>query len=130
MLQLPYDYEAVANVAEFLENFRAPKLKQVSVELGPVRSIVNITRDDLSAYTGSDDQLQSGVYSRLEHTLLRFPQPRITWIIDQPLRSGRNAFWTHELGKHLPVLFQRGALALRSPSGSSFALTTHTRGVH
>ena len=120
VLQLPYDYEVIANAAEFLENFNGPKLKEVMLELGPVRSIMEITRDDLSAYSGEAEP-QSGVHSRLERTLLRFSLPRITWIVDAPLHSGRNAFWTGELGKHFPVLFRQGALVLKSPTGG-FAL--------
>ncbi|PIL29737.1 hypothetical protein GSI_08176 [Ganoderma sinense ZZ0214-1] len=76
----------MANTAEFLENFRGPVLREVLLELGPVQSIVAITRDDLSAYTSSDeDGLQSGVYGGLESILLKFALPRITWIIDTPL---------------------------------------------
>ena len=120
VLQLPYDYEVIANAAEFLENFRGPKLKEVALELGPVQSVMDITRDDLSAYNGETEP-RSGVHSRLERILLNFSLPRITWIINTPLRAGRNAFWTREFGKHFPVLFRQGALVLKSPTGG-FAL--------
>lgn len=52
-----------------------------------------------------------GLYENLEQALLRFPRPRMTWYFEI-YHADRKSFWTHELEKRFPTLFERGALAV------------------
>lgn len=48
-------------------------------------------------------------YQKLEDTLLQFSKPQLVFQVDKlPARS--NLFWTQELRKLFPLLFERGAL--------------------
>ena len=55
------------------------------------------------------------LFTELEQALLRLPQPRIRWEVEN-LRGGRRGLWIQELGRCFPVLYGRGALAVMSES--------------
>ena len=53
-------------------------------------------------------------YKNLEHALLAFSESRIICILSRPLSTNNGSFWLSELGRHLPVLHERGGVALQS----------------
>ncbi|KAI1795733.1 hypothetical protein LXA43DRAFT_991900 [Ganoderma leucocontextum] len=111
VLRLPYDHRLLTSAAKLLEEFHSPTLAEVMLELHSAPSVLHVLRD-LSC--SGQLEFRPDIPQGLERALLRFPQPRMTWIVSEPLRVGRHSFWICELGKQFPVLFQRGALELKS----------------
>ncbi|KAI1781564.1 WD40-repeat-containing domain protein [Ganoderma leucocontextum] len=108
---------SLEDTLERLEKFHHPTVTEVVLELGsPTASITYLISEHLLSCTGVDSSGQQ-LCTKLEHVLLRFPQSRIVWRMRRhPLRPNRISFWTRELGKHLPALYQRGALTVETPS--------------
>ncbi|PIL35808.1 transporter [Ganoderma sinense ZZ0214-1] len=110
VLQLSsYMPEVIAKAIKLLRNIQGPVLRKVSIEFGPVSSVLGTIRD--LQRTG---QFQPSIYTELERALLRFSEPGIIWTTVSPLRADRNTFWAGELGKHFPSLSKRGAMTIKS----------------
>ena len=107
-LCVPKDSHFLPWVIDILESAHGPTLREVALVLGPVSSIAATAKQLSSA---------GDVYNKLELALLRFPKATITWLAENPIRPGRTAFWTRELGRYFPILSERGALALKSEAG-------------
>ena len=104
--------EDVPVIIAALKGFPSSTLKNVTVELRSVSiQVVNLR---LLA--------KSRLYLELEQTLLRFPRPKVTILVDH-LRLGRSLLWTQEIGKRFPVLFQRGAFNVTSKTGTYLILS-------
>ena len=114
VLQIPEGSGPLSWALGVLENAYGPALKEVTLVVSPVTSVA-ATAKGLSTPGPADTG-----YEKLEYALLRFPHPRITWIMGKPLRAGRTSFWTRQLEKRFPVLAQRDALALESETGAIF----------
>lgn len=93
---------------------KSPMLKEVTLE------------QELSSITEFSSELSLlGVqskhrgYRKLELAMFRFSQPRmiITFTTQKPLCANSIPFWTRELGKHLPVLFERETLTVKCKIG-------------
>nr|VWP01766.1 Uncharacterized protein [Ganoderma boninense] len=87
-LELQVSSEAsVSDVAHLLERFsNTAGLRDVLIKSSP-------------GYQG---------FVKLDHALLRFPKPRITFVIAGPTDAGVLSFWTRELENHLPMLLEHG----------------------
>ena len=114
VLKLVFTARDVTDAIMFLEGFTPSTLKDVTVELG---------RADISSILETLSEAHSGLLEKLEKALLRFPNPRIVCLSNK-LRDGGNRFWTQELGKHFPVLSQRGAFIMAPRTGNTDP-TTH-----
>lgn len=85
-------------------------LTEVTLEWELAYEIRGLRHDLLRNGVGTGN----GTYEKLEHALLAFSEPRIVYTLARPLSSNNSAFWLRELGKHLPVLYQRDAVMLLS----------------
>ena len=95
VLNLELPRSSVHAVIAALKDFPLSTLKDITIELR-FSSIWNVNSE---LFDNSSQELE------LEQTLLRFPRPNVTILVDH-LRLGRSFFWTQELGKHcFPVLF-------------------------
>ena len=108
VLQFSEEHQSLICAVKLLEKFYDSTLTEVIMELTPVLSIQNIF-EDLSL---GSVEFKLAAYKELERALLRFPQPGMVWTVKEPLRLSREIFWTQELGKHFPLLFQRPAASL------------------
>lgn len=114
---LSYMPEVIAKATKLLANIPGPVLREVSLEFGPVSSLLGTIRD-----LQRSSRSQPSIYAELERALLRFSQPGITWTTENPLRVDRNLFWTGELGRHFPSLSQRGAMTIKSEIGELYRI--------
>ena len=105
MLELDFTTEDVRNGVVFLEEF-PPSTKDVTVEV-----------DAADNPDGMQTTLVTeGLCEELEQTLLRFPRPRIQFLV-RILRA-TNSFWTQELRRRFPALFQRKAFTITGQIGA------------
>ena len=116
--------EVITKATKLLENIRGSVLKEVTLEFGPVSSILGAIGD-----LSRNCQSQPDAYNALERTLLQFSQPEIIWTMGCRLRVGRKSFWTAELGRQFPLLSQRGALVVKSELGERFPTSTTTQNI-
>ena len=73
---------------------------------------VNVdAKDDMQATLATE-----GLCAELEQTLLGFPRPRVEFLV--PILRATNSFWTQELGRRFPMLFQRQALTVTGRRGA------------
>ena len=109
---LQFSAEAsVAGVAEFLENFPdTPKLEEALIEwrgLSRERFVEDLSRNVEESNPGYQ------AFTKLDHALLRFPKPRVTFVVMGPEDAKTLSSWAHELGEHLPELLAHdGAVAV------------------
>ena len=104
MLDLEFITEDVRNGVVLLKEF-PPSTKDVTVE-------VDATGDlDMQTTLATE-----GLCEDLEQTLLRFPRPRIEFLV--PILRPTNSFWTQELRRRFPVLFQRKAFTMTGWRGA------------
>lgn len=108
MLKLQFTDDDIISATLFLKEFAPQTLKDVMVELES-SSIMSI-----KVMLSSEDS--SGQFEGLEQNLLRFSRPRITCLVGV-LRHDRHLFWTQELAKCFPVLFQRGVFTVTPRTG-------------
>ncbi|PIL35806.1 hypothetical protein GSI_01466 [Ganoderma sinense ZZ0214-1] len=108
-LRSEFEPEKVKKIAEFLKVFHPPNLKDVALMLtGYIRTAIELLRGEDASNLGC---------SLLEHELLRFPKPALTFSADEPALHPRRAlFWTRELGQHFPAMRDRNAFSLESES--------------
>ena len=111
VLQLSsYMPEVVTKATTLLGNLcGCSVLKEVTLEFGPVSSILGAIRD-----FSRNSQSHPDAYKELERALLKYPRPGIIWTMGCRLRVGRNSFWAGELGRQFPSVSRRGALVLKS----------------
>ncbi|KAI1785777.1 hypothetical protein LXA43DRAFT_104173, partial [Ganoderma leucocontextum] len=112
VLHTPLDWgDDLPEAIDCLEKFHGPTLREVILEMD-VRHFPSSPRSIVRNLL-----LDNPVLKKLEHSLLRFSHPGIMWIILDPLRADSHSFWSRELGRHFPLLYQRGAtLALKANS--------------
>ncbi len=107
MLRSPFESETVTRTTVLLNDLQHLTLKDVVVELHSTERITTAL------------SYNQGVYEGLEQILLRFSESRIVWVIGN-LRAGRQSFWTQELGKRFPAIFQRSALTVMPSEKGEF----------
>ena len=99
---------------------------QIPVAMGNVVSLLenlndtSVSGQDVTIHFGTMlhwgrviEYLQSNPSKRaqLERSLLRFSKVNLIWSTN-PLQATRNLFWTQEVKKHFPMLFQRPSTTL------------------
>ena len=108
MLKLRFRTRHITDATVFLKDFPPSTLKDVMVEFGGWH--MWDINDTLSG------EASSRLLEELEQTLLRFTRPRIVCRVNT-LRDSTKSFWTQEIGKHFPVLLQRGGFTLTPETG-------------
>ena len=110
-----YSGAGMGHVTPILRNLQQPTLKEVTVEVYRYQEVSGLFGDGIE-----------GLYENLEQALLRFPRPRMTWYFEIH-HADRKSFWTYELGKRFPTLFERGALAAepRLKRGEFWLISLH-----
>ena len=114
MVELQHVDEAIELVNDFPNN--PPTLKEVTFRwrVSSPFHIVNYLRLNMVELGSEFKHL---TLEKLEHALLRFSQARFMCLFVDPVCTDSLSFWTRELGKHLPVLFERGAVSMESKEG-------------
>ena len=102
MLKLEFITEIVRNGVVLLKEF-PPLTKDVTVE---------VNAGDYMTYATLATE---GLCEELERTLLRFPRPRIMFLVC--ILRPTNSFWTQELRKRFPELSQRKAFTMTGQIG-------------
>ena len=100
MLELEFTTEDVRDGVVLLKGF-PPSTKDVTVEVNAEYYATLATE---------------GLCEELERTLLRFPRPRIIFLVY--ILRPTNSFWTQELRRRFPVLFQREAFTITGWTGA------------
>ena len=99
VLRAPFDSAAIMCTTGLLEDLHHPTLKDVVIKLHSTERITTALSYAHKLYEG------------LEEILLRFSRSQIVWFVGN-LRTERKSFWTQELGKGFPALFQRNSLTV------------------
>ena len=115
---LVVELQHVDEAIELMDDFpnSPPTLKEVTLRwrVSSPFHIVNYLRLNMIEL-GSE--FKHSTLEKLEHVLLRFSQARFMCLFVGPVCTDTLSFWTRELGKHLPVLFERGAISMEGKEG-------------
>ena len=115
----------MTGVAQFLEKCPdLPRLRDLVIEWESWsrKRIV----EELSANADESDARYQA-FKMLDQALLRFPHPRLTFVVAGPVVAKTLSFWARELGKHLPMsLAGGGAVMAECKEGKFLCLIRET----
>ena len=107
-LQAILSAEGVSTAIEILQGFHPTNLTNITLDLQS--EAIGVTTKWISG--------ESSLCGVLDHALVQFPHPTLSFSLNKPIRSSRYNFWSSQLGTHFPAVQNRGVLSITSQPGS------------